>query len=203
MTRSPTSPALRAPSQRRPPPFEGEPSDVFGHFSRLAMTPPAKRNLTALADEIGVARKTIGRWSKRYEWPRRLEEFDRSTVEQAVEARHKATTELEAERIKEILRYDAATTALHSAALRAATQLYAKILPAIENIKPEKLSAGDVAKLTTAAARLADVAMTSLGEHYGIQDYLLFIEKASAARQEARRDVEEVSGADQEEGRDE
>lgn len=190
----------RAASARRPPTVEGEPVDIHGHFSALALTPPAKRNLSALADEIGVSRKTIGRWSKRYEWPRRLEEWDRALVERATEARVKATTELEAERIKEILQYDKATVSLHTAALRGAAQLYAKILPAIDNLKPEKLSAGDLAKLSTAAARMADVAMTALGEHYGIQDYLAFIEKAGAARDEARRAEAEEGDAEQQEG---
>ena len=93
----------------------------------------------------------------------------------------------EYERIKEILQYDKATVGLHTAALRGAAALYGKLLPAIDLIKPEKLSAGDVAKLATSASRMADVAMSALGEHYGIQDYLAFIEKAGAARDEAPR----------------
>lgn len=188
--------AHRATAPRRPPALDGEPPDISGHFSTLALTAPAQRNLSALADRIGVSRKTIGRWSKRYDWPRRLEEWDRSLVEQHVEARVKATTELESERLKEILQYDKATVGLHTAALRGAAALYGKILPAIEAIKPDKLSAGDVAKLATAASRMADVAMAALGEHYGIQDYLAFIEKAGAARDEAQRAAAEEAGVD-------
>jgi hypothetical protein len=114
----------------------GEPTKGHTAFRIYRDLPATRRNLEAVAVEVGTSYRTVRRWAERWDWRRRAEAWD--------DACHNIEDQERLEAIR----------AMHATHRQAGRAAVLKALEALGKVDPEAMPIGVIARLLDLGAKL-------------------------------------------------
>lgn len=187
------------PSRVELPQLEGEPSASYHALTTLAAKPPAQRNNSELARQVGTSRNTVQKYSKRWRWPERLDAYDRAraaaTLDRVVTQADAISEDVArlARQAQDVAAYEERTKGVANLALNLASRLGTLLHKRLQNFTDDdvaKLKPRDLALLLPLVSKLAETSMAALGEQLGAHEYTRFL--TEQAEELAAREAEQL-----------